>query len=166
MNLFNGRTASAAEDISDIHPGRYIATGVVSAFTAGLLFALSFIATPVKFMAANVPLEQLLAVGRVTFRASAGAEALLLFALLILAPRGLRRWPIGIAVVLAAQFALLLPVLDERALAVMAGQVLPPTVLHEVWIAADVARIAAYLALCVMTLRTSAEWRPRWDRRG
>lgn len=165
MNLFTGRAASEALGMPGIYPRRYVATGLVSMFAAGLLFALSFIATPVKFMAANVPLEQLLAVGRVTFRASAGAEALLLLALLILAPGGLRRWPIGIAVVLAAQFALLMPVLDARALAVMAGQVVPPTVLHEVWIAADLARIAAYLVLCALVLRPRAEWRTRWDMR-
>lgn len=159
MNLFTGQAASGATDVPGAHPRRYLITGVVSTAAAGLLFGLSFIATPAKFMAETVPLDHLLAVGRVTFRASAAAEALLLLALVVLAPKGLRRWPIGIAVVLGAQYWLLMPVLDARALAVMAGEVLPPTVLHEIWIAADLMRIAAYFFLGVTALRACAATR-------
>ncbi len=159
MNLFTGWLASGAPDASGAGRRRYVATGVVSAIAAGLLFGLSFVATPAKFLAENVPLDHLLAVGRVTFRASAAVEALLLIALLFAAPKGLRRWPVVIAAILAAQHWLLMPILDERALAVMAGQVLPPTVLHEVWIGADLVRIAAYTVLCMGALRFSAEAR-------
>jgi hypothetical protein len=151
MNLFAGWLANGASATPG--GGRHIATGVVSAIAAGLLFGLSFVATPAKFLAANVPLDQLLAVGRVTFRASAAVEALLLLVLLIVAPKGLRRWPLAIAAVLAAQHWLLMPELDARALAVMAGEVLPPTPLHAIWIAGDLLRIGAYGVLCAVALR-------------
>lgn len=159
MSLIKGWLASGAPDISGAGQRRYVTSGIISAIAAGLLFALSFVATPAKFLAQNVPLDHLLAVGRVTFRASAAVEALLLIVLLLAAPKGLRRWPVAIAAILAAQHWLLMPILDERALAVMAGKILPPTVLHEVWIGADLIRIAAYMVLCIGALRFSTQAR-------
>ena len=60
-----------------------IATGALTS-----LVILSFVVTPVKFLAAGVPLEQLLAVGRVTFRASLVCEAAFLASLMIIARKG------------------------------------------------------------------------------
>ena len=121
---------------------------------AGLLLGLSFVATPAKFLAGNVPLEHLLAVGRVTFRASLAVEGVTLLLLLLISP-GRLRWLAGtIAAVLAAQHLLLMPALDARTLAVMAGEVVPPSPLHALWIAADFLRIGAYAALGALALRS------------
>ena len=69
------------------------------------LFSLSFIATPVKFLAADVPMSHLLAVGRETFRASVAIESILLFALFVSA-RGTSRRLIIVAIATVAVFAL------------------------------------------------------------
>lgn len=137
---------------SAVLPRRQIATGVLAGVAAGLLAGLSFVATPAKFLAAGVPLGHLLAVGRVTFRASLAAEALMLLALLALAPGRLRLWVLAIAALLAAQHLLFMPALDPRTLAVMAGEVIPPSPLHAIWIMADVLRIGAYAALGAFAL--------------
>jgi hypothetical protein len=47
---------------------------ILAAAALGSLFALSIISTPVKFLAPEVPLTHLLAVGRVRFRASLALE--------------------------------------------------------------------------------------------
>lgn len=125
---------------------RQIIAASLSWAAAGLLAGLSFVATPAKFLAENVPLEHLLAVGRVTFRASLAAEGFILLLLVVVAHGRLRWWPVAIAVVLGVQHLLLMPALDARTLAVMAGAVLPPSPLHGIWILADILRIGAYAA--------------------
>lgn len=120
----------------------------VSAFAS--LAALSFVATPVKFLAQGVPIADLLAVGRVTFRASLGLEMLLL-ALLLITTVGRARWlTCGAVAVLALQWFALMPGLDERTLARMAGSVLAPSSLHHWWIVLDVVRLGIY----AVTIRT------------
>lgn len=136
---------------------QYIAASLSWA-AAGLLAGLSFVATPAKFLAENVPLEHLLAVGRVTFRASLAVEGFMLLLLLVVAHGRLRWWSAAIAVVLGGQHLLVMPALDARTLAVMAGAVLPPSPLHGIWILADGMRIGAYVGLGVVALgaRSSA----------
>ena len=113
-----------------------------SAFAS--LAALSFVATPVKFLAQDVPVADLLAVGRVTFRASLGVEMLLL-ALLLITTVERARWLTCVAVaVLALQWFAVMPGLDERTLARMAGSVPAPSSLHLWWIVLDVVRLGIY----------------------
>ena len=114
----------------------------VTAFAS--LAALSFVATPVKFLAQEVPIAHLLAVGRVTFRASLAVEGALLVALVI-TTRGRARWlTCCAAAALALQWLALMPGLDERTLARMAGPVLVPSSLHHWWIVLDVVRLGIY----------------------
>lgn len=123
----------------------------VSAFAS--LAALSFVATPVKFLAQGVPIADLLAVGRVTFRASLGVEILFL-ALLLITPVARSRWlTCGAAAVLALQWFALMPGLDERTLARMAGSVLAPSSLHLWWIVLDVVRLGIYAIIIGTTGR-------------
>ena len=122
-------------------------TMVLAASAFATLFALSFVATPVKFLAANVPIEHLLAVGRVTFRASLGVESVIV-ALLLLIARGRVRWLVmGSVAVLLAQWLILMPRLDERTLARMAGAILESSALHHWWIVLDIARLAIYAVI-------------------
>ncbi|MDF1835030.1 MAG: hypothetical protein P1U62_09130 [Alteraurantiacibacter sp. bin_em_oilr2.035] len=120
---------------------------------AGILFALSFIATPVKFLAANLRTAELLAVGRVTFRASLLVELILLAVLLILARRRMRYALCVVATILALQWLALMPLLDARTLATMAGNAPPPSFLHLYWIIADLLRLALYLILATLSFR-------------
>lgn len=127
-------------------------SGALACAAAGALMALSFVATPVKFLAAGVPLEHLLAVGRVTFRASLLTELILLFPLLLLA-RPKVRWLAGLAAfTLAVQWLVIMPPLDVRTLARMSGEPLPPSFLHLLWILADALRLLLYLAMAVLSL--------------
>ncbi|RPF71109.1 hypothetical protein [Aurantiacibacter spongiae] len=126
---------------------RSSATAMVAVAACTILFALSFLATPVKFLADGVPIEHLLAVGRVTFRASAASEAVLLVLLVILAPGRSRIVACSVAALLAFQWLVLMPELDARTLARMSGRVMPSSGLHGWWIALDVLRIVLYAAI-------------------
>lgn len=130
---------------------RNLWTGALACALAGALLALSFVATPAKFLASGVPLEHLLMVGRVTFRASLATELILLTGLLLVA-RGRLRWIAALAaIILAAQWLAIMPPLDARTLARIEGEVLPPSALHLLWIAADVLRIALYVAVSALS---------------
>ena len=126
---------------------RFLATAMVAVAASAILFALSFVATPVKFLADGVPVEHLLAVGRVTFRASAASEAVLLLLLVILARGRSRIAACSVAALLAFQWLVLMPDLDARTLARMSGRVMPSSGLHGWWIALDVLRIVLYAAI-------------------
>ena len=124
--------------------GRHLCIIVLAASAFTTLFSLSFVATPIKFLAADVPIAHLLAVGRVTFRASLAAESVLLTALL-LTTRGRLRWLVfGTAAILLVQWLILMPRMDERTLARMAGTILEPSSLHYWWIVLDIGRLGIY----------------------
>ena len=114
----------------------------VAAFAS--LASLSFVVTPVKFLAEGVPLANLLAVGRVTFRASLALEIVLLSALALVVPKHGRFLVSCAGGALLVQWFLLMPGLDARTLARMAGAVRSPSSLHLWWIALDIARLAIY----------------------
>lgn len=135
---------------------RAIWTGVLAIIAASLVVALSFVATPVKFAASDVPLGHLLAVGRVTFRASLACEIAILLPRSLVA-QGKRRLVVGAAAaILAAQWLVLMPTLDTRALALMAGGTVAPSSLHRWWIAADVIRIVLYGAVARLSLAAAS----------
>ena len=136
---------------------RSVWTGVLAIIAASAVAVLSFVATPVKFAASDVPLGHLLAVGRVTFRASLACEMTILLPL-FLVTKGTRRLTVGAAAaILAAQWLVLMPTLDTRALALMAGGTVGPSSLHRWWIAADVVRIVLYGAVARHSLSLPQE---------
>ena len=108
------------------------------------LFSLSFIATPVKFLAADVPMSHLLAVGRETFRASVAIDSILLFALFVSARGTSRRLIIVAIATVVLQWIVIMPELDDRTMAQIAGAAVGPTSLHDWWIGLDVMRLAIY----------------------
>jgi hypothetical protein len=118
-----------------------------------ILFALSFVATPVKFLASEVPLTHLLAVGRVTFRASLVVESVLLIILIAVTRANLRWLIFAAATTLTAQWLALMPRLEERTLARMAGLAVEPSSLHQWWIAFDVFRIVIYAVIVRRSLQ-------------
>ncbi|OJY38711.1 MAG: hypothetical protein BGP06_08995 [Rhizobiales bacterium 65-9] len=137
---------------------------IAATLWAGMLIGVSFIATPVKFLAPSLTLPVALDVGRQTFllfsRIEIGcAAALLLFTLL-----GARRFAaIAIAALLAAavgaEVAWLLPALDARVSAIIAGQSPPPSQLHLMYVMLEAAKLAllgASVALSVRALSRAA----------
>ena len=120
------------------------------------LATLSFVATPVKFVAQDVPIAHLLAVGRVTFRASLALEVILIVSLLVTAEKQSRYLTCFAASVLAFQWIVLMPGLDERTLARMAGTPLTQSSLHHWWIMLDIARLAIYALIVGIAARQIA----------
>lgn len=135
---------------------RDIWTAVLAAMAFASLASLSFVATPVKFLAQDVPLAHLLAVGRVTFRASLAVESVLLVALLLSARGKIRLLVCGAGGLLLFQWIVLMPGLDERTLARIAGAILEPTSLHHWWIFLDVAKLGVYASIGHIALRSQA----------
>ena len=126
-----------------------IATGALTT-----LLILSFVATPVKFLAEDVPLEQLLAVGRVTFRASLVCEAAFVAGLMLIARGGARWLAAAASALLLIQWLFLMPLLEVRTLARMAGHQLAPSSLHVWWVVFDVTRIGVYSLILRSAVRT------------
>lgn len=123
---------------------------------AGIVFGVSLLATPAKFLAPDLSLIEALQVGRVTFRVLAVTEAVLLtltFVLVLLKPPVLKRtilWPIVIAGVLLFQYAVLLPFLNLQTDLVMSGEVPgASTFLHSSYIAVELFKLGLLLFLGV-----------------
>lgn len=109
---------------------------------AGLVIGVSFLATPIKFRAKSLTLPVALDVGRATFHAFGKVEWLLSMLLVIsmLSQRGdtpVRTvdWLLagGAIAIVAAQATWLIPRLDVRVAAIIAGEQPPKSHLHTVF---------------------------------
>lgn len=141
----------------------------VAAFAAiiwlGMLLGVSFLATPVKFQAPSLDLPVALEVGRVTFAAFAKVEwgLALLLAIAVVFPRAPRAKILvaaiaGLIVVLQALW--LLPVLDARVEAVIAGRPMPPSIHHMLYAVTEAVKAAA-LALVALLALFRLGWRDK-----
>ncbi|MCL4221921.1 MAG: hypothetical protein KJZ65_11210 [Phycisphaerales bacterium] len=138
-------------------PGQADQTGVaqpvasLAVLYAGVLIGVSFIATPAKFLAQSITLEQALDVGRWTFRLFGWVELGLVTLMLVLAMRcrGIRVWGPIIAVLVAVlcQFLFLRPLLDARLGAILAGGAPPPSQLHNIYGLIELGKLAALLCI-------------------
>lgn len=135
----------------------------------GLLIGVSFLATPVKFQAVSLDLPVALEVGRVTFAAFSKAEwclSLLLAIALLFA----RAWRAGILIaaititIVAVQSLWLLPVLDARIDAVIAGRSMPPSMHHMLYAGMEVCKAVALAVVGLMALYRLG-WRGRSETR-
>jgi hypothetical protein len=109
---------------------------------AGLAIGVAFLATPTKFLAPSLSLTAALDVGRHTFKVYNAVELALVLVLLAMGAgaRRRRRWYLGLLVpafVVVAQALWLIPALDHRVSAILAGQPPAPSGLHTVYIAAE-----------------------------
>lgn len=118
----------------------------------GMLAGVSFLATPVKFQAASLSLPVALEVGKVTFGLFSKLEWLLAACLVLsamLSPPSV--WARGLAALLigavAFQSAWLLPVLDARIDAIVAGSPMPPSWHHLAYAATEASKA---VILCVI----------------
>lgn len=131
-----------------------IAGFALALFWVGLAVGVSFLATPVKFLAPSLSLPVALDVGRQTFAFFNRAEWVLaatLLAVLLAGPRS--RIAIGGAVLVAALVLLealwMLPALDARVGMIMAGQPVPPSMLHNAYIGAELVKLALLVVVAV-----------------
>jgi hypothetical protein len=124
----------------------------------GLLLGVSFLATPVKFLAPSLALPVALDVGRQTFTAFNRVELVLAVALLACVAVGRMRWVgLGLAAILAALVAVqtfwLLPALDARVEIILQGGTPPASGLHVLYIWADALKGALLVVSAVVGFR-------------
>ncbi len=122
-----------------------------------MVLGVSFLATPIKFRAASLTLPVALDVGRTTFHAFGRVEWALTIGLVALAVGARAQlqpfdwFLVGLVlVIVVAQAVWLIPQLDLRVAAVIAGEPLPPSPLHQIYAGAEVAK--------AMTLVTIGAW--------
>lgn len=113
----------------------------------GLTFGLSFIETPLKFQAPGVTLAIGLEIGRLVFgvlnKIEIGLAVVTVALLIAVRPQRPVVFLLGMVVVIVAiQSVYLLPLLDERALQVIAGRNLSETSHHRVYVALELAKLS------------------------
>ncbi|MBX0293075.1 hypothetical protein K3G63_21705 [Hymenobacter sp. HSC-4F20] len=117
---------------------------------AGMVAGISFLEAPLKFTAPRITIPLGLGIGRIVFAALNKVE-LTLAAVAVTSALCLRvparlGGALGVVVtILALQTLWLLPALDVRALALLAGQPAPPNSLHMVYIGLEVLKLLLLL---------------------
>src|SRR5690606_39183640 len=134
---------------------------VVALIWIGMILGISGLATPIKFQAASLTLPVALDVGQTTFAAFNKMEwllaAVLAIAVLPCRPALLSlRLLLTVAAVITVllQTFWLLPALDQRVAAVIAGEVLPPSGLHNLYVVAEGVKLLALIVLGMGALWT------------
>jgi hypothetical protein len=136
---------------------------------AGLALGVAFLATPAKFLAPSLTLPVALDVGRHTFRLYNRVELIFVAALLVGGAWSVarRRWCLALAgplVIVASEALWLIPALDARVGAILAGQThLPRSNLHTLYIGVEAVKalwllgfgLAGDAALLARTARSS-----------
>lgn len=107
----------------------------------GIVIGVSFIATPAKFQAASLTLPVALDVGRSTFALSHLVQLALAAAASISVLRGGSRWLLAAVGALLVQHLVLLPLLDARVAAVIAGAPSTSPSPHILYVALEVLKI-------------------------
>jgi hypothetical protein len=123
----------------------------------GMVAAISFVETPLKFRAPGVTLQIGLGIGRLVFRALNGCELLLAAALVVAfvvePPAAGAVAAAGVAVVmLAAQMLLVRPRLTRRSDAVLAGGEGPRSRPHWAYVGLELVKVAGLLIAGVLLL--------------
>ncbi|WP_416482474.1 hypothetical protein [Streptomyces sp. CL12] len=118
----------------------------------GMVLAISFLEAPLKFRAPGVTVPVGLGIGRLVFRALNTVEAVFAVVVIVAVAVGAApAWIIGLtaaaAVVLLAQLAAVRPYLNRRSDRVLAGEKLPRSRSHLWYVALELLKVAALLAL-------------------
>lgn len=141
----------------------------IPGFWLGLLVALAFIETPLKFLAPGVTVPLALGIGRIVLTAAEIASVVLLFALVAVSfvhprvTRGALATLAGLGATLFVQVAIVRPPLNARTDVVLAGGDPGESPLHLVYVATDIALVAllvAYLVVEARARRLSSPGRP------
>jgi len=126
---------------------------------AGLVLGISFIETPLKFNAPGITLPLALGIGRIVFSALNKIEIMCgigLIATLFWLPlktKGFYYLLALIAGILLLQTFYLLPVLNKRALMVMAGETPPKSVLHHIYVVIEAVKIISLIMFSFLTFK-------------
>ncbi|SDP29905.1 hypothetical protein SAMN04515671_3620 [Nakamurella panacisegetis] len=126
---------------------------IAATFTwLGMVLAISFLETPLKFQAPGITLPLGLGIGRIVFRALNIAEIAL--AIVVLGSVAiLGTDPAGwillgvVAAVLSVQLGMLRPRLDRRTQQMIAGRPVPSSRLHLSYIALECTKVATLMTL-------------------
>ncbi|MEK2477679.1 hypothetical protein [Streptomyces noursei] len=137
-----------------------IAAAVAVAVTfvwLGMVLAISFLEAPLKFRAPGVTIPLGLGIGRLVFRALNAVEAVLAVALVTAVALAAPPLPVIVltalgALPLAVQLTAIRPVLNRRSDRVLAGEPLPRSRAHLVYIAFETAKVGTLLALGITAL--------------
>ena len=118
----------------------------------GMVLAISFLEAPLKFRAPGVTVPVGLGIGRLVFRALNTVEAVCAVVVIVAVAVGAApAWIIGptaaLAVHLLAQLAAVRPYLNRRSDRVLAGENLPRSRSHLWYVALELLKVAALLAL-------------------
>ncbi|MFC9930602.1 hypothetical protein [Streptomyces sp. NPDC127190] len=120
----------------------------------GMVLAISFLEAPLKFRAPGVTIPIGLGIGRLVFRALNAVEAVFAVAVIAVAAAGGATAAVGwatgaAAALLLAQLAVVRPLLNRRSDRVLAGEDLPRSRSHLWYVALELAKVAALIALGV-----------------
>ncbi|MEW2251033.1 hypothetical protein AB0907_27360 [Streptomyces sp. NPDC006975] len=126
----------------------------------GMVLAISFLEAPLKFRAPGVTVALGLGIGRLVFRALNTAEAVLAVAVAVAVAAGSPGASVtaltAVAVLLlVVQLAAVRPVLNRRSDRVLAGEEAPRSRAHFVYIALELLKVIALIALGVTALATA-----------
>lgn len=129
------------------------------AFWLGLVVAISFLEAPLKFRAPGVTIPIGLGIGRLVFRALNIVEIVVLVALWVAtlaadesASAGVRNLLAALTIVLAIQVAGIRPPLSRRSDRVLAGEELPRSRAHLLYVAFELVKVILLVWLAVVTV--------------
>ncbi|MBG0857689.1 hypothetical protein I2W78_39055 [Streptomyces spinoverrucosus] len=135
-----------------------VATAVIFVWL-GMVLAISFLEAPLKFRAPGVTVPIGLGIGRIVFRALNRAELVLATAAVASVAVGDPPLPVGLltgiaALLLAVQLLLIRPRLNRRSDRVLAGETLPRSHAHLLYVVTEALKVLALLALgiCLLTV--------------
>lgn len=124
-----------------------------AAFTwLGMVLAISFLEAPLKFRAPGITVPLGLGIGRLVFRALNLAEAALALAALAAVAAGSPTVPVAVltgvvVALLAVQTAAVRPALNRRSDRVLAGETLPRSGAHHLYVGIELVKVPALIAL-------------------
>jgi hypothetical protein len=129
-----------------------VVVGAVACVWLGMVLAISFLEAPLKFRAPGVTLALGLGIGRVVFAALNRAELVLAAVALVAAVLGARPPVMAVAGVVAvgalvAELVLVRPALVRRSNAVLRGEQGPRSRAHHAYIALEVVKVVALVAV-------------------
>lgn len=128
---------------------------LLAAIWVGLVVGVSFVATPIKFTAPTLELKPAIDVGRVTFTLLNQIEwwfAGIFFILAVIAQRSLARLllvSMAVAIVLVQTFWLL-PVLEARSIAFVAGEPTAPSFHHLLFGVIEMLKVLVLLLAAIL----------------
>ena len=139
---------------------KYPLVFAVSFFWLGLVIAVSFLETPLKFQVSGMTLPIALELGKTMFGISTNIQLglmILVFFNFFLNPSKLNKFIIFTGVLLALILVLekfwMLPILDARADVLATGKGLPPTPLHNYFIYAECIKAILILSIGFLQLK-------------